>query len=435
VKGSHLTAKAIIFWPYLLVKPSIHPARWIFYFPKHSMTTHHFDFDRFRGFTYPTTTPVPDLLFDHVMQELNEGELKVLLYIIRRTFGFKKQSDDISLAQMVEGIVTKEGKVLDRGTGLSKKTIMAALRSLKDKNLIEATRNRDEEKGNLPTSYRLKMDVSLGEESTPRGGEEFTPRARGKIYPIQQTELQETVKQQHKRDNENNNRGSRPEPAKNIVVALTKWGITEKVARDLAHSHNADAIYQQIDFHEFEMATNPHKIKSPSGRLRTRIEENWSPPDGYSPDWRERLAAEKVKAEQTRQEREVLQASLINQGGTKYQEQEHIRQEQLAAAKRHYNTSETHEKIWTAVKTDLIGRVGEAEYKTFVAGSELLTADNDQVTIWVRHRFLAKEIEKRYGAVLKQLLAQHLHISPDGLAVKWVHPPPTSPANAARGSG
>ena len=92
------------------------------------------------------------------MQELNEGELKVLLYIIRRTFGFKKQSDDISLAQMVEGIVTKEGNILDRGTGLSKKTVMAALRSLKDKNLIEAREIETEEKGNLPTSYRLKMN-------------------------------------------------------------------------------------------------------------------------------------------------------------------------------------------------------------------------------------------------------------------------------------
>jgi hypothetical protein len=399
------------------------------------MTTHHFDFERFQGFTYPTTTPVPDLLFDHVMQDLNEGELKVLLYIIRRTFGFKKQSDDISLAQMVEGIVTREGKILDRGTGLSKKTIMAALRSLKDKNLIEATRNRDEEKGNLPTSYRLKMDAPLGEESTPRGGEEFTPRARGKIYPIQQTGLQETVKQQHKRDNENNNSGSRPEPAKDVVVALTKLGITEKVAQDLATNHNEEAIYQHIDFHEFEMATNPHKIKSPSGRLRTRIEENWSPPDGYSPDWRERLAAEKARVEQTQKEREVLQASVINQGGTKDQEQEQTRQEQLAAAKRHYNTSETHKKIWAAVKSDLIGRVGEAEYKTFVAGSELLTAANHHATIWVRHSFLAKEIEKRYGSVLKQLLAQHLHSSPDGLAVKWVHPPPTGQPNAARGSG
>ena len=38
------------------------------------------------------------------MQELNESELKVLLYIIRRTFGFKKSFDNISLNQLAEGV-------------------------------------------------------------------------------------------------------------------------------------------------------------------------------------------------------------------------------------------------------------------------------------------------------------------------------------------
>lgn len=395
------------------------------------MTNKQFDFERFQGFSYPTTTPVPDLLFDHVMQALNEGELKVLLYIIRRTFGFKKQSDDISLAQMVEGIVTKEGKILDRGAGLSKKTVMAALRSLKEKNLIEATRNRDEENGNLPTSYRLKMQAPLGEESTPRGGEDFTPRARGKIYPIQQTVLQKTVKQQHQRAYKNNSKGG-DEPDKNVVAALTKWGITEKAAQALASNHPKETIYQQIDFHEFEMATQSHKIKSPSGRLRTRIEENWAPNDDYTPDWRKRLVAEEAKAEQTRHKQEALAASLVTEEGMKHQEQEHLRQEQLAAAKRQYSTSETQEKIWAEVKSELLGRVGEVEYKTFIAGSELLATADCQATIWVRYSFLAQAMEKRYGEVLKQFLAKHLAVSPDEVKVAWVYPPPERSTHVAR---
>lgn len=422
---SHLTDKAIIFLPYLLVKPSNHLAGWLFYFPKSYMTNNHFDFASFQGFSYPTTTPVPDLLFDHVMQELNEGELKVLLYIIRRTFGFKKQCDEISLAQMVEGIVTKEGSILDRGTGLSKKTVMAALRSLKDKNLIEAVRNRTEERGDLPTTYKLKMASPRGEEFTPGGGEEFTPRGRGKIYTTQQTVLQET---------DNNNSGGETVPAKDVVVALSRLGITVKVAERLASRHKGDNVYQQIDYHEYELARNPQKITNPSGRLRSRIEENWSPPDGYTQDWREQLAAKKAEAEQARQNREGLAASLINQEGTKRQEQEQLRQEHLAAVKRHYSTSETYEKIWANVKSEMLGRVGEVEYKTFIAGSELLTADNHQATVWVRHSFLAHAIEKRYGSVVKQLLAEHLHSSPDDLVIEWIYPP-TSLANGAFGSG
>jgi hypothetical protein len=65
----------------------------------------------FGGFGQPTTTQVPDLLFDQIMQDLDEKELKVLLYIIRRTFGFKKSTDNISLNQMVNGITTREGKI------------------------------------------------------------------------------------------------------------------------------------------------------------------------------------------------------------------------------------------------------------------------------------------------------------------------------------
>jgi hypothetical protein len=62
--------------------------------------------NKFQGFRSPTTTPIPDEVFDELMADLTGAELKVLLYICRRTFGFKKESDTISLHQIAEGIVT-----------------------------------------------------------------------------------------------------------------------------------------------------------------------------------------------------------------------------------------------------------------------------------------------------------------------------------------
>jgi hypothetical protein len=44
-----------------------------------------------RGFLRPTTTPTPDEIFDVWLSELTGSELKVLLYIVRRTFGFKDE--------------------------------------------------------------------------------------------------------------------------------------------------------------------------------------------------------------------------------------------------------------------------------------------------------------------------------------------------------
>ncbi len=50
----------------------------------------------FQGFRSPTYTPVPDELFDDLMSTLSGAGLKVLLYIVRRTFGFKKADVDHS---------------------------------------------------------------------------------------------------------------------------------------------------------------------------------------------------------------------------------------------------------------------------------------------------------------------------------------------------
>src|SRR5437764_13092821 len=95
---------------------------------------------QFTGFQSPNYTIVPDELFDELLPTLSGGELKVLLYIIRRTFGFKKETDTISLKQMLRGIVTRDGRALDHGVGLSKPTLLQALRSLVTKGIIQTER-------------------------------------------------------------------------------------------------------------------------------------------------------------------------------------------------------------------------------------------------------------------------------------------------------
>jgi len=84
---------------------------------------------RFPGFRKPNTTPTPDELFDVVLPRIdNLAELKVVLYVIRRTFGFGKERDRISLNQFTKGIVTRDGRRLDEGVGLSRSAIVKGLR-------------------------------------------------------------------------------------------------------------------------------------------------------------------------------------------------------------------------------------------------------------------------------------------------------------------
>lgn len=113
----------------------------------------------FRGFKSPNTTPVPDELIDEVMHILSGSELKVLLYIVRRTYGFKKTSDDICLDQICGGIVKKNGDRLDHGTGLSRETAVKAIRGLRAKGIIVQKKN-----GPAPATYFLHFD---GDEAPP----------------------------------------------------------------------------------------------------------------------------------------------------------------------------------------------------------------------------------------------------------------------------
>lgn len=66
-------------------------------------------FNGFVGFNPPHYTMVPDEIFDVLLPHLSGAEIKVLLYICRRTFGFKKDNDNISISQMVNGISRKDG--------------------------------------------------------------------------------------------------------------------------------------------------------------------------------------------------------------------------------------------------------------------------------------------------------------------------------------
>lgn len=52
------------------------------------------------GFTSPNHTQCPNDLFDVHMLDMKEAELKVTLAIIRKTLGFHKKSDPISLTQL-----------------------------------------------------------------------------------------------------------------------------------------------------------------------------------------------------------------------------------------------------------------------------------------------------------------------------------------------
>lgn len=115
-------------------------------------------------------------VMDNFWCYLTGSEQRVLDFILRRTWGFNKNSDKISLSQFKNGVGN-----LDKGTGLSKKPVLRALKSLEDNKFIKIQRKKIvNEKLNETNIYYLvvskvnnssdKMSSGSGDKLVLSGG-------------------------------------------------------------------------------------------------------------------------------------------------------------------------------------------------------------------------------------------------------------------------
>lgn len=176
----------------------------------------------FDGFEPANTTPVPDVLFDELLSELNESELKVLLYIIRRTAGFKKQTDAISLTQFQKGIRRRAtGEILDKGCGVKDRaTIVKALASLEKIGCIESTKSSDPQGDKATSSYRVRFrsgvvgktnhhtDIGSGQNQPPWFAKPTTGSGQNQPGVVGDSNPQETVIQLHSKQETDSQEGT-----------------------------------------------------------------------------------------------------------------------------------------------------------------------------------------------------------------------------------
>jgi len=119
------------------------------------------------GFAKPTTTQTPDALLDYWLTRLAGSELRVLLYAVRRTYGFKRDEDAIGLDQFLHGITTRDGVVLDEGIGISRRALLYAIKNLTDKGLLLKVRHVGDGGRDRVSTYRL----SIIDERHPRASQ------------------------------------------------------------------------------------------------------------------------------------------------------------------------------------------------------------------------------------------------------------------------
>lgn len=92
----------------------------------------------------PNYTQSPNVLFDEIFKALKEGELRIVLVLIRQTFGWHKEWDRISI-----------GKIAEK-SGLDKRSVTRSLKSLIEKGIVE--QKRFGKNGKETLYFRLVME-------------------------------------------------------------------------------------------------------------------------------------------------------------------------------------------------------------------------------------------------------------------------------------
>jgi Bacteriophage replication protein O len=352
----------------------------------------------FQGFQFPTTTPVPDEVFDVLMPQLSGAELKVLLYICRRTFGFKKASDTISLHQIATGIKTRDGRVLDGGTGLCKRHVQRALKVLEKKNIIQVTRKVDETGLYEVNTYSLNM-LDTGDRVgtiSPYGRDNKSPGVEtsgsggvGTPGSTTTNSKQETVIQET-----------------DIVVDVTKdleiFGIAKSAGTRLLQSYPTQYIREKVAMAQGLVDAGSCLVsQNPAGWLRKAIEEDYTLP----------------KTSQRHLQRSVREKKDTRRAQAKSREQ-HVAAEESQPAqnvatelrennienKEPEKTSRENETIWNKalerLRTELPGEEGAAR----LTGTSLIKVTETAARIFVPNHNAIPWLERRlYGQIAKAM--------------------------------
>ena len=122
------------------------------------------------------------------------GEMKVILYILRHTWGYHDTEKKITLDEFEHGRKRKDGTRLDGGTGLSRTTIADGLSRAEKHGFIEITVD-DHDLGRIQKIYRLKDGgsevIPQGARSCPSDSQKLHPR-EPEVDPRTEKETSET---------------------------------------------------------------------------------------------------------------------------------------------------------------------------------------------------------------------------------------------------
>lgn len=149
---------------------------------------------------YKQTTQIPNIILDKHLSILTHSELKILLFIIRKTFGYitknrqRKTRDRISHSQFTQG------------TGISRRSLPKTIQSLILKQLIQVTdyhgnqlHTPQSRKGKVGIYY-TPLGLTKVNNGIYQGKRKQKPVQLGIYNKTKQTKLKESKKLGHQSD-------------------------------------------------------------------------------------------------------------------------------------------------------------------------------------------------------------------------------------------
>lgn len=386
----------------------------------------------FTGFDVPHQNwfKIPNNWTDITADISSIAELKVVEYVLKHTWGFQEYGvrKRITNDEFMNGRRRKDGTRIDKGTGLSKPSVIAGLKAAVERGLLIEEID-DSDKARVKKYYSLRMMPDRGDDSVEAGDEPpGSPNPEGDrggvkdlnagvkdLYPEVKTfnprgkrSLPRTEKDTLERhlQEENNNNTDDTETQPDVVVALLNQGIAKNVADRLASRYSQERITEKIEFLAYLIDTEPQKVKSPQGWLRRAIEEDYAAPDGYlSAAEREAKAAEE-------QHRQLALQQAIAQQEQRHREelaeQQRAAAERLTALQKMYGTTPQEIDLWQQILAEFQAQQSVGTFQTYLAHTILLSIRDGEALIGLPHGWTRDWVENRLSKKIQQTLTAYL---------------------------
>lgn len=269
---------------------------------------------------------------------------------------------------------------------------------------------QSEQSHNSPPRFPLRTDLTdLPRTNLTEGGRtNLTEDPRSRMSP-EEYSVEEDSEQQYvgvvNAAAEHFSDAARAGDSAAVIQALTKFGITRKVAERYSRAYPPAYLLAKLDLCSWLVDTkSPLAAKNPAGYLRRAIEDDYAPPAEFVPK-----AQREAKEQERRRKTERVAAQLQRQEKA----QEHARLAAQNARRRAFagqpiiGTDLTTTEAWKTILERLEQELSRGNY-ALVAPSILVEVDGETALIAFPSDFAREYAETRLTSTLRRLLIETL---------------------------